>query len=148
MVRGLPVIDHVGQFCDTCVITKHRYTPFPAEAQYRTQDPLELVHGDLCGPILSVTPGGRRYFLLLVDDATRYMWAALLTTKDATADTVKHLQAMAEKKSRHKLRAPRTDNGREFTVTEFAVYYAEVGIKRHYSAPYSTQQNDILERRN
>jgi hypothetical protein len=32
MVRGLPVIDHVGQFCDTCVIAKHRRTPFPAEA--------------------------------------------------------------------------------------------------------------------
>ena len=24
MARGLPVISHVGQFCDTCVITKHR----------------------------------------------------------------------------------------------------------------------------
>jgi hypothetical protein len=32
MVRGLPAIDHVGQFSDTCVITKHRRTPFLAEA--------------------------------------------------------------------------------------------------------------------
>jgi hypothetical protein len=32
MVHGLPVIDHVGQFYDMCVITKHRRTPFPAEA--------------------------------------------------------------------------------------------------------------------
>jgi hypothetical protein len=29
MVRGLSVIDHVSQFCDTCVITKHRRTPIP-----------------------------------------------------------------------------------------------------------------------
>jgi transposase InsO family protein len=136
MVRGLPAIDHVGQFCDTCVITKHRCTPFPAEAQYRAQDPLELVHGDLCGLISPATPSGRRYFLLLVDDATRYIWVALLTTKDAAADAVKHLQALAEKKSGRKLRALRTDNGREFTVTEFAAYCAE-GIERHYSAPYS-----------
>jgi hypothetical protein len=28
MVHGLPVIDHVGQFYDMCVITKHRRTPF------------------------------------------------------------------------------------------------------------------------
>jgi hypothetical protein len=35
MVRELPAIDHVGQFCDTCVITKHRRTPFPAEARPR-----------------------------------------------------------------------------------------------------------------
>jgi hypothetical protein len=32
MVRGLPAIDHVSQFYDTCVITKHRRTPFPAKA--------------------------------------------------------------------------------------------------------------------
>jgi hypothetical protein len=74
------------------------------------QDPLELVHGDLCGPISPATPSGRRYFLLLVDDATRYMWVALLTTKDAVVDVVKHLQALAEKKSGRKLRALRTDN--------------------------------------
>ena len=47
MARGLPVISHVGQFCDTCVITKHRRALFPCEAQYRAQDLLELVHGDL-----------------------------------------------------------------------------------------------------
>jgi transposase InsO family protein len=95
-----------------------------------------------------VTPDGRRYFLLLVDDATRYMWVALLTTKGAATDIVKHLQALAEKKSGRKLLALRTDNGREFTVSEFAAYCAEEGIERHYSAPYSPQQNDIMERRN
>jgi len=46
MARGLLEIDHVAQFCDTCVITKHRRAPFSSEAQYRAQDPLELVHGD------------------------------------------------------------------------------------------------------
>jgi len=96
---------------------------------------LELVHGDLCGPISPATPGGRRYFLLLVDDATRYMWVALLTTKDMAADAIKHLQAVAEKQSGKKLRTLRTDNGREFTVGEFTVYCAEEGIQRHYSAP-------------
>jgi hypothetical protein len=34
MVCGLSAIDHVGQFCNTCVITKHHHTPFLAEAQY------------------------------------------------------------------------------------------------------------------
>jgi transposase InsO family protein len=84
----------------------------------------------------------------LVDDAMRYMWVALLTTKDATTDAIKHLQAVAEKKSGQKLWALRTDNGREFTVAEFTAYYVEEGIKRHYSAPYSPQQNGIVERRN
>jgi transposase InsO family protein len=95
-----------------------------------------------------VTPSGRRYFLLLVDDATRYMWVALLTTKDVAMKAIKHLQVQAEKKSGRKLRALRTDNGREFTVTEFVAYCAEEGIECHYSAPYSPQKNGIVERRN
>jgi hypothetical protein len=117
MVRGLPAIKHIRQFCDTCVIAKQRRAPFPAEAQYRAQELLELIHGDLYGPVTPATPGGRRYFLLLlVDDAMWYMWVALLTTKDTAADAIKHLQTVAEKGSGRKLQVLRTDNGREFTA--------------------------------
>jgi hypothetical protein len=42
----------------------------------------------------------------------------------------------------------RTDNGGEFTAAEFASYCADEGVQRHYSAPYSPQQNDVVERRN
>jgi hypothetical protein len=43
-------------------------------AKYHAAETLELVHGDLYGPITSVTPGGLKYFMLLVDDCSRYMW--------------------------------------------------------------------------
>jgi len=43
----------------------------------------------------------RRFFLLLVDDATRFMWVSLLTAKSATADAIKRVQAEAEKASGH-----------------------------------------------
>jgi transposase InsO family protein len=33
-------------------------------------------------------------------------------------------------------------------TAEFASYCADEGVQRHYSAPYSPQQNDIVERRN
>jgi hypothetical protein len=55
---------------------------FPRTAQHRVDDVLQLVHGDLCGPITSATLSGNCYFLLLVDDYNRYMWVALLATKD------------------------------------------------------------------
>jgi transposase InsO family protein len=59
--------------------------------------------------------------------------------KSATADAIKHVQAEAEKVCGRKLRVLRTDNGREFTATEFAEYCADEGITRHYSAPYLPQ---------
>jgi len=140
MVRGMPVIKHAEQVCDTCVTTKLRRKPFPQQAQYRAQAPLDLVHGDLCGPVTPATPGGRRYFLLMVDDATRFMWAVLLPTKDAAADAVKRVKAEAEKETGRELKVLRTDNGGEFTVGELAQYFAAEGVKRHYSAPLTAAE--------
>ena len=74
MVTGLPQIKHVDELCDSCLAGKQRRLPFPKAAKYRAQEVLQLVHGDLCGPITPTTHGGRRYFLLLVDDCSRYMW--------------------------------------------------------------------------
>jgi hypothetical protein len=96
MVRALPLVEHVNQLCDVCLAGKQRRASFAQQAQYRAKDRLELVHGDLCWPITSATPSGERYFLLLVDDLTRYMWLALLTTKDEAAAAIIQLQKGVE----------------------------------------------------
>ena len=91
MVRGLPHIEHVGKLCDSYLAGRQRRQPFAKAAKYRVGNVLELVHGDLCGPIAPATHGGRRY-LLLVDDCNRYMWLHLLTSKDDAAAAIKRFQ--------------------------------------------------------
>jgi hypothetical protein len=54
---------------------------------------LVLVHGDLCGPVTLVTPGRKRYFFLLVDDVSRYMWLVLLAMKDEALSVFTAFQA-------------------------------------------------------
>ncbi|GJV71998.1 zinc finger, CCHC-type containing protein [Tanacetum coccineum] len=49
---------------------------------------------------------------------------------------------------RIKLRMLRTDRGGEFTSNEFTKYCKENGIARQLTAPYSPQQNGVVERRN
>jgi hypothetical protein len=120
MVRGLPVISHVEQLCEACIAGKHRRAPFRATTKYRATAPLELVHGDLCGPITPPTPGGICFFLLLVDDHTRFMWIVLLRTKDEASTALRRFQAEAEKESGRLLRVLCTDRGGEFTATDFA----------------------------
>ena len=73
IVRGLPHVKHGGELCDSCLVEKQRKLPFPKAAKYRAKDALVLVHGDLYGLITLATNGGRQYFLLLVDDCSRYM---------------------------------------------------------------------------
>ncbi|CAA0819981.1 Unknown protein [Striga hermonthica] len=99
MVRGLPHIEHAGDLFNSCLTGKQRRLPFPKATKYRAANVLELVHGDLCGPITPAMHGGRRYFLLLVDDCSRFMWLQLLTSKDRAAEAIKRFQARAEAES-------------------------------------------------
>ena len=101
------------------------------------------MHGDLCGLVTLATSGGRRYFLLLIDDLSRYMWVVVLDSKGEAAYAIRR----AEAECGRKLCMLRTDNGGEFTAVEFTSYYADEDVQRHYSAPYSPQQNGVVERR-
>jgi transposase InsO family protein len=69
----------------------------------------------------------------------------VLGSKGETADVIRRAQAAAEAECSRKLR---TDNGGKFTAAEFVSYCADEGVQRHYSTPYSLQQNDIIERCN
>lgn len=148
LVRGMPELEHINQVCDGCLVGKQRRTPFPAETAYRAVERLDLVHGDICGPISPSTHGGKKYFLLLIDDLTRYMWLFLLATKSEAPSTIKRFKAGVEVETGCKLRVLRTDRGGEFTSVEFGLYCANEGVARHLTAPYSPQQNGVVERRN
>jgi hypothetical protein len=148
LVRGLPMIGHVESICEACQAGKQRRISFPAQAEYRAGELLNLVHGDLCGPISPATPRGSKYFLLLVDDLGRYMWVATISSKDCAAAAIKEIQGRAEGESGCKLRALRTDHGGEFTSTEFTEYCMAEGVHHQHTAPYSPQQNSMVERQN
>jgi hypothetical protein len=47
------------------------------------------VHRDLCGPVTPATPGGQRYFLLLVDDLSHYMWVVVLDSMGEVANAIR-----------------------------------------------------------
>lgn len=128
LVHGLPHIEHADELCDACLAGKQRRLPFLEKARYRAQKPLELVHGDLCGPITPATPGGRRYILLLVNDYSRFMWVLLLASKDEAEQAIVKQQAAAEVEGGQKLRVLRTDRGGEFTSATFYKHCDEKGV--------------------
>jgi hypothetical protein len=148
MVRGLPLINHVDQVCDSCLAGKQRRLPFPSKAKYRAENKLELVHGGICRPVTPATPSGNKLFLLLIDDLSRYTWLMLLSSKDQAAGAIKRFKACSEAEAGRRMRTLRTDHGGEFTAHTFAKYCAEQGIQRHLTAPYTPQQNGVVERRN
>ena len=146
MVEGLPQLDRVDEFCDGCALGKQHRHPFPQVTNYRAEKPLDLVHADLCGKIKPSTVGGKNYFLLIVDDHSRFMWVEFLTSKAEAFKCFKKIKALAETEQESRLRAFRSDRGGEFNSIEFTEYCDEHGVKHFTTTPYTPQQNGVVER--
>jgi hypothetical protein len=58
LVRGLSRIEQVDQLCEACLAGKQKHALFPQRATRRATRSLELLRGDLCGPITPTTPSG------------------------------------------------------------------------------------------
>lgn len=109
MVRGLPDVGNSREVCSGCLMSKHARNPFPARATYSASKVLQLVHGDLCGPIEPAIIGGNKYFLLLVDDFSRALWVYMIKRKDEALDMFKKFRALVENGGDKKINVFRTD---------------------------------------
>ncbi|GJV25710.1 zinc finger, CCHC-type containing protein [Tanacetum coccineum] len=148
LVEGIPSISHKNQVCSACLLGKHSRAPFPNQTNTKSLEPLNLVFGDLCGPISPTTESEKKYMFLLVEDCTRYMRVYFLKSKDEAFETFKEFKLKVENEVGKKLKSFRTDRGGEFISREFTRYCKENSILRQLTAPYSPQQNGIVERRN
>ena len=70
-----------GSKCHSCVQSKQPRKPHKA-AEERHLAPLELIHSDLCEMNGVLTKDGKKYFMTLIDDSTRYCRVYLLKSKD------------------------------------------------------------------
>lgn len=148
MVSGVPRLMSTGDNCEGCLMGKQVRKAFPGQTSFNSTQALELIHGDICGPIEPATPAGNRYFLLLVDDFSRKMWVYMMKAKGEAFEVFKKFKAMVENKMDSKIKTFRTDRGGEFCSSVFNKFCEEFGIDRHYTAPYTPQQNGVVERRN
>lgn len=72
---------------------------------------LELIHGDLCGPITLPTSAENRYFLLLVDDYNHVMWVYMLKIKYEALNTFKKFRVLVENGSKRRIQVLRINKG-------------------------------------
>ena len=103
---------------------------------------------DLCGPIRVPSLGGNRYIYVLVDDFSRYTWTIFIKSKTEVFECFEGLVPLLEKSLKTCVRSIRSDHGTEFENFEFLTFCREHGIDHNFSAPYTPQQNGVVERKN
>jgi len=68
-------------FYECCIEGKSHCQPFHSSTVKRANQPLELVHSDVCGKIGTQSLSGGEYFVTFVDDHTRHVWVYILKHK-------------------------------------------------------------------
>ena len=131
--------------CEICVESKLIRTSF--QSIERSSETLELIHSDICHMKFIQTRGGKKYFLILIDDCIRYCYVYLLRSKDEALKMFKHFKNEVENQLDRKIKVIRSDRGGEYEAP-FGDFCSQHGIIHQTTAPYSPQQNGVAERKN
>ncbi|CAI7881808.1 unnamed protein product, partial [Closterium sp. NIES-54] len=151
--RSLPPLPQgPGPTCVPCVEGRQRAAPHSSQFP-PTEAPLQTLHMDVWGPARVRGQGHERYFLLVVDDYSRYTSVFPLRSKgDVTEVLIDWIRA-----ARLQLRQSfgsvfpvlrlHSDRGGEFSSGLLGAYCRARGIRQTFTLPDSPQQNGIAERR-
>lgn len=148
LVRGLPPLKHAHCFCPPCVEGKQHRSPFPRQSVTSTQRPLQLLHTDLCGPLPVVSRNNSRYFMILVDDFSRYCWIFFLKKKSEALTYFRNFVTQAENLYKSQVGIIRSDRGGELLSHKFDELLQTKGIFRQLTTAKTPEQNGVAERKN
>jgi len=133
--------------CTVCIQAKlkQRFIQVPVK---RTTKPFQLVHSDVCSPFSTLTFGDNRYYILFIDDYTRYTSVWLLPNKQAETCTSAYQSFQAPVDSLgYEIKRFRCDNGQgEYDNKTFRYVLMARGTTHEPCPPYAHHKNGVAER--
>ena len=90
--------------------------------------PLQLVHSDVWGLAPMTYVLGYRFYVIFVDDFTRFTWLFLLKHKFEVF-TFLHFKALVDNQFGSTIKTLRIDGGGEYTSNQFKAFCLENGIQ-------------------
>ncbi|CAI7834257.1 unnamed protein product, partial [Closterium sp. NIES-53] len=151
--RSLPPLPPgPGPTCVPYVEGRQRAAPHSSHFPL-TEAPLQTLHMDVWGPARVRGQGHERYFLLVVDDYSRYTTVFPLRSKGDVTEVLidwiraARLQLRRSFGSDFPVLRLHSDRGGEFSSGLLRAYCCARGIRQTFTLPDSPQQNGIAERR-
>ena len=130
-------LEQVAKSCSACAAVKQAPVKAPLHPWTWPSRPWERVHIDFAGPFLN------KNFLIAVDAHSK--WAEVVEMSQTT--TAKTITALRHMFATHGIPEQLvSDNGPQFTSTEFVEFVKANGIKHTKSSPYHPATNGKAER--
>ncbi|CAI5951828.1 unnamed protein product [Closterium sp. NIES-64] len=141
-----------GPTCVPCVDWRQRAAPHSSQFP-PTEAPLQTLHMDVWGPARVRGQGHERYFLLVVDDYSRYTAVFPFRSKGDVTEVLidwiraARLQLRQSFGSDFPVLRLHSDRGGEFSSGLLRAYCHARGIRQTFTLPDFPQQNGIAEHR-
>ena len=107
----------------------------------------ELIHSDVWKPSYAASIGGSRYFVVFVDDYSRYSWIFPMKSHYEILPIYSNFAKMVETQFSKHVKTFRFDNALEYTQYAFQALLHSYGIVHHLTCPSTPQQNGRAERK-
>ena len=120
--------------------------PFSAST-FVASRPLERIHSDLWGPSPVASVQGFRYYVVLIDNYSRYSWLYPLTKKSDFFSVFLAFQSLVQNQLLANISSFQCDGGGEFISNQFTKHLQQSGIQQLISCPHKPQQNGLAERK-
>lgn len=108
----LSMLDH-EDVCEVCLLGKRATHSFPTIKAWRANEKVYFIHTDICEHMKTGLPNGSRYFVLFIDDCTRFYWVYFMNNKSEVVYIYFKFKVMVECQSGCKLKMGRLNNGVE-----------------------------------
>lgn len=132
--------------CRSCQIAKSAALPFPL-SDTTSNVPLEKIHCDIWGPSPVSSFQKFKYYVIFVDNFSRYSWLYPMKLKSEFYDIFVEFQKLVERQFNHRIKIFHCDGGGEFISNRFQNHLRNSGIKQFMSCPHTPEQNGISERK-
>ncbi|GKA31556.1 retrovirus-related pol polyprotein from transposon TNT 1-94 [Tanacetum coccineum] len=131
--------------CKPCQLSKSQRLPFELNSK-RSSYPLDLIHCDLWGPA-PVSSDGYLYYVIFVDDYSRFTWFYPLKTKSGFYTVLSAFIKLVQTQLSRKIKVFQSDGGTEFVNHTVRKIFEDNGTLHRLSCPYTPQQNGRAERK-
>jgi hypothetical protein len=131
-------------FCHAYQLDKHTRLPFSSSSS-RAEKAFDLLHLDLwTSPVISVFSS--KYYLVILDDFTHYLWIFPLKQKSDTFTTLSNFFAYVATQFSYTIKAIQCANSREFDNLSTQTFLLSKGAQLRMSCPYTSPQNGKAKR--
>ena len=132
--------------CTHCIQGKMTKLPFQESVSHACK-PLEVVHSDVWGPAPVTSNSGYQYYVIFVDQYTRFIWLYPIKSKSQVLFCFISFTNTMQNLLSQKIKILRINCGGVYASNDFQSFCVSNRILHQYTCPHTSQQNGLAERK-